>query len=83
MCKCTLFTMMFPKLLNSKLKRKQANLRVDCCFKPDAYVMVASYLLHITEELGKNLVKNFRKGIFKCFKIWVCLVNYTSKFRFP
>lgn len=34
---------MFPKLLNARLERKQAkvNLKIDCCFKPDAYVMVA------------------------------------------
>lgn len=45
---------MFPKLLKSRLKRKQTkvNLRISCCFKPDAYVM-AAYLLNIMKELEK------------------------------
>lgn len=43
---------MFLKILISGLERKQmkVNLRINYCFKHDACVMVASYLLNITKE---------------------------------
>lgn len=46
---------MFPNLFKSRLERKQTkvNLRINCCFKPDAYVMVLASI--IIKELEKYL----------------------------
>lgn len=62
---------MFPKLLNARLERKQAKviLKIDCCFKLDAYVMLLS-LLKVTKELEKILRITLEKEFLnKCVKL--------------
>lgn len=54
---------MFPKLFKSKLERKETkvNIRINCWFKPDAYVKVlASIIIKKLEKVFRiNLEKEY------------------------